>query len=171
MYAERFWSYIDDARFLAEGDLEDAADLLEAKLSLQEPAEILAFARLFREADLAVYRWDMWAAAHILNGGCDERCFEFFRWYLIGLGRETYERAVRDPDSLAFLAELSTYQFAFDAETLGYAAAEAYESVTGHVMPPLAPPMPDVPLGEPWDEEQPHRVVPQIAAAVGWIES
>ena len=75
MDADRFWSYIEDARFLAEGDLEDAADLLGAKLSLQEPAEILAFARSFREADRAAYRWDLWAAAHLLNGGCDEQCF------------------------------------------------------------------------------------------------
>jgi Protein of unknown function (DUF4240) len=171
MHADRFWRYIEDARFLADGDLEDAADLLGAKLSLQPPAEILAFARAFRQADLALYRWDMWAAAHILNGGCDATCFEFFRWYVVGLGRERYERAYRDPDSLAFLSELSTYQFAYDAETLGYAAAEAYESVTGRELPPLGPPTPAEPAGEPWDEEEPHRVVPQIAAAVGWIES
>jgi hypothetical protein len=171
MDAERFWTYIEDSRFLAEGDLEDTADLLEAKLSLCQPAEILAFARRFREVDHAAYRWDMWAAAHILNGGCDERCFRFFRWYVIGLGRDTFERALHDPDTLAFLGRLSHYQFAYDAETLGYAAAEAYESATGRELPPLGPPLPDAPAGEPWDEEEPHRVVPRIAAAVGWIEN
>ena len=172
MDRETFWSHIDDARFLASCDVEDQADLLEAKLSRLTPEEITAFERVFRDHDRAAYRWDIRAAAHILNGGCDEECFRFFRWYVIGLGREVYDAALRDPDSLAFLAELSIHQFAYDAEALGYAAAEAYESVTrGGTLPEVGPHFPDEPDGERWDEEEPHRVVPRIAAAVGWIES
>jgi hypothetical protein len=171
MDADTFWSYIDDARHLADGDVEDQADLLEARLALLDADEILAFARLWRLADQRAYSWGMWAAAHILNGGCDDECFEYFRWYVIGLGREVYDRAVGDPDSLVFLSTLSTYQFAYDAAGLGHAAADAYESVTDADMPDVAPRMPEVPAGEAWDEEEPHHVVPQIADAVGWIES
>jgi hypothetical protein len=37
----------------------------------------------------------------VIEDGCSEDCFRDFRSYLISLGREAYEAALRDPDSLA----------------------------------------------------------------------
>ena len=167
---DRFWSTLDDALSLGLGDMEDTADMLEAILSRRPPSEIAGFATTFRRHERRAYRWDLWAAGHILNGGCDEECFRFFRWYLIGLGRERFEAALHDPDSLTFLADQRFHQFAYDGESLGYAAAEAYEKTAGTRLPDL-PALPRAPDGRPWDDAQLHLILPAVAAAVGWIES
>ncbi len=171
---ETFWCLIDDTRRVADGEPEEHARVLTRRLARLAPAEILGFEERWRTYDVRAYRWDLWAAAYLLNGGCDEECFDDFRAYVIGLGREVYEQAVADADSLAFLAVLgpSTYQFAHDGGPLAYAAEEAYLSVTGREIPDdLGPRLPDEPAGEPWDVEAPELVVPKIAAAVGWIET
>ena len=170
----KFWSLIDDTRRVADGEPDEHAAVLRHRLERMEPGEILAFEQRWRIVDVAAYRWDIWAAAYLLNGGCDDECFDDFRAYLIGLGRKTYEEAIADADSLAFLAMRgpSTYQFAHDGAPLAYAAEEAYMAVTGDEVPDdLGPELPEEPEGEPFDVEAPELVVPRIAAAVGWIET
>ena len=171
---ETFWSLIDDTRRVADGEPEEHARVLTRRLERLSPPEILAFEARWRTLDLTAYRWEIWAAAYLLNGGCDEQCFDDFRAYVIALGRKVYEEAVEDADSLAFLALLgpSTYQFAHDGAALGNAAESAYRTVTGDAIPDdVGPAVPEEPTGEPWDVESPERVVPKIAAAVGWIET
>jgi len=47
------------------------------------------------------YTWDLWVVAWLCAGGlCSDDGFEYFRWWLISRGRQLYERAVSDPDSL-----------------------------------------------------------------------
>ncbi|OSP39974.1 hypothetical protein B7767_28795 [Streptomyces sp. 13-12-16] len=45
----------------------------------------------------------LWAAAYVINGGCSDDGFDYFRGWLIAQGRETFERVVADPDALAEL--------------------------------------------------------------------
>src|SRR3712207_5386674 len=127
-----FWALIDDTRTVGEGDPERHAEVLRCRLQRMTPEEILGFERLWRHYDARAYRWELWAAAYLLNGGCDPHCFEHFRSYVIGLGEHVYEAALADPDSLVFLADRGpSHQFAHDAEALGFAAGDAYEAVTG----------------------------------------
>jgi hypothetical protein len=170
----KFWSLIEDTRRAADGDPHEHAAVLRRRLERLGPEAILAFEHHWRVVDVAAYRWDLWAAAYLLNGGCDDQCFDDFRAYLIGLGRKTYEDALADPDNLAVLAFLgpSTYQFAHDGAPLAYAAEEAYLALTGEEVPDdLGPQLPEEPAGEPFDLDAPELVVPKIAAAVGWIET
>ncbi|MFH9352577.1 DUF4240 domain-containing protein [Kitasatospora sp. NPDC017646] len=46
-------------------------------------------------------RWDVWAAAHLIGGGCSDDSFVGFRAGLIAFGRDWYERAADAPESLA----------------------------------------------------------------------
>ncbi len=174
MQPETFWTLIADTRRVVDGEPSKHASVLGRRLERLSGPEILAFEELWRTFDARAYRWDLWAAAYLLNGGCDDQCFDDFRSYLIGLGREVFEAAVADPDSLASLALFgpSTYQFAHDGAELACAAGDAYFRVTGEEIPDdLGPALPDEPAGEPWDVEAPELVVPKIAAAVGWIET
>jgi Protein of unknown function (DUF4240) len=167
-----FWGLIDDTRTVSEGDAERHAEVLRCRLARMTPEEILGFERLWRRYDARAYRWELWAAAYLLNGGCDDRCFEHFRSYVIGLGERVYEDALADADSLVFLAERGpAHQFAHDAESLGFAAADAYAAVTGTEIPDVGPELPVEPIGREWDEERPQDVAPRIAAAVGWLEA
>ena len=47
------------------------------------------------------YRWDLWSAAYLANGGCSGDGFDYFRGWLIGQGRTAYETVLADPDALA----------------------------------------------------------------------
>ena len=50
------------------------------------------------------YRSSLWAAAYVINAGCSDDGFGYFRGWLMFQGRETFGQAVADPDSLADLA-------------------------------------------------------------------
>ena len=51
------------------------------------------------------YRWDLWAAAYLIQGGCSDDGFEYFCDWLISLGKHRFEAALRNPDSLAEVIE------------------------------------------------------------------
>jgi hypothetical protein len=132
-----FWEIIDRTREAAEGDAEDQADLLVERLLQLDPESVLDFARHFEARYNRAYRWDLWGAAAVLLGGASDDAFDYFRCWLIGQGREVFEAAVHDPDSLADLLDDFDEETDGDGEDLGYAADEAYEQLTGSVAPDL----------------------------------
>jgi hypothetical protein len=144
-----FWELIDGSREVAEGDPEEQADALVERLLGRDPDAVLDFARHFESRYNRAYAWDLWAAASVMLGGASDDAFDFFRCWLIGQGREVFEGALHDPDQLAELVDDFDEAVDGDAEELGYAADEAYEQLTGAVMPDLglaAPPR--EPLGD-----------------------
>ncbi|MFH8443276.1 DUF4240 domain-containing protein [Streptomyces sp. NPDC018026] len=48
-----------------------------------------------------VYRWDVWAAAYLIGGGCPDDRFSDFTAGLVALGRDWYEQTATCPDALA----------------------------------------------------------------------
>ncbi|MFI5755399.1 DUF4240 domain-containing protein [Streptomyces sp. NPDC051569] len=132
-----FWEIIDSTREAAEGDPEDHADLLVERLMRLDPDSVLDFGRHFEARYNRAYRWDLWGAAVVLLGGASDDAFDYFRCWLIGQGREIFEGALHDPDSLAELLDHFDEDLDGDGEELGYAADEAYEQLTGAVPPDL----------------------------------
>jgi Protein of unknown function (DUF4240) len=128
MDEEAFWSIIEQAKAEAGDDPDDQLELIKISLSELPDEDILEFERLFYALDARAFRADLWGAAYVINGGCSEDAFDYFRAWLIGQGREVYENALANPDSLADLVdEDSDVEFEF----LLYAAIEAYEEKTG----------------------------------------
>ncbi|MFE9769896.1 DUF4240 domain-containing protein [Streptomyces sp. NPDC005808] len=149
-----FWELVDATREGAEGDPDEQADLLVERLIQLDPDSVLDFARHFEYRYNRAYRWDLWGAAWVLLDGASDDAFDFFRCWLIGQGRDVFEGAVHDPDSLAELVEDFDDEIDGDGEELGYAADEAYEQLTGVVAPDLGiPPAPPEPEGTPVDFE------------------
>ncbi|MER8031538.1 DUF4240 domain-containing protein [Streptomyces bauhiniae] len=147
-----FWELIDATREAAEGDPEEQADLLVDRLLQYDPDMVLDFARHFEARYNRAYRWDLWGAAFLLLGGASDDAFDYFRCWLIGQGREVFEGALHDPDSLADLLDEFDEEMDGDGEELGYAADEAYERLTGVVAPDLGiAPAPAEPSGTPVD--------------------
>ncbi len=114
---------------------------------------------------MLAYRWDLWAAAYIIEGGCSDDGFTDFRAGLIGLGRDVYYAAVADPGSLV---RQPARGVDFSQEGMLYAARAAYEAVTGAEIPDEGRAHPEVPVGERWDEATVEKEYPELAAKFGF---
>lgn len=134
-----FWSIVEAARSEADR-AEDAFDeILVRELAGRPPGEILEFQLRFDELHDALYRWDVWAAAYLIGGGCSDDSFMDFRAAVISLGREWYERVVAAPDSLADhpLVVEHAQDDSLDrpeqlfCEEVNYVASRAYERIAG----------------------------------------
>jgi hypothetical protein len=158
--AATFWQLIEDSRENAGGDPDEQAEQLTDLLSDLPPDEIVAFDRMLHELLAAAYRWDLWGAASIINGGCSDDAFEYFRLWLIAQGERVYREALADPETLVDRAEPD----ATDAESLLYAAGDAYRVETGRDLPARAGD-PSEPAGERWNEGDLKHLFPKLWAA------
>lgn len=103
MDIDGFWQLIDDARRDAGEDGEAITTRAAELLAQSPPAEIIAAHGVLQDRMAESYVARLWAAGYLINGGCSDDGFEYFRGWLITRGREVFERAVADPDSLADL--------------------------------------------------------------------
>jgi hypothetical protein len=145
-----FWPLIADARQAAGNDTGRQSELLEERLSRLPAQQIVDFARMRRGLDERLYSWDIWGAAYVIEDGCSDDCFRDFRAYVISLGRGPYEAALRDPDSLAAVAQDAEEG---DWENADDVAPDAYQSATGEDFPLDDSDLSGTPHGEPWDDE------------------
>lgn len=161
---ERDWSLIADTRQDAGGDTGRQSELLEQRLRTLAPQAIDDFQRFRHTLDERLYTWELWGAAYVIEDGCSDDCFRDFRAYVISLGPKAYEAALRDPDSLAGVAQ--------DAETGDWenaddVAPDAYQAVTGEDIPAGDSEPSGPPRGEPWDDDQAEQLAqryPRLAA-------
>ena len=161
-----FWALMEAANAEAREQHADQAEILQKKLQTLPAEEILAFHQTFTTLCFNAYRWDLWAAAYIIGGGCGDDSFMDFRAGLIGLGRAAYYDALEDPNSLALQPKTGVDFF---YEELAYAAPMAYEAVTGkEVMPDHGSRHPREPAGERWVEATVAEKYPQLATKFGW---
>ena len=101
MDANKFWELIEDSKKKSEGDPEKQIKILVSNIATLPEEEIYEFDRIFNTYYFASYTSELWAAAYIINGGCSDDGFDYFRGWLIAQGREVYENALKDPQSLA----------------------------------------------------------------------
>ena len=99
MNRDAFWKLIDASR--ASGGIDLQCADLERLLEPLSVEELVSFHWHFYQLYNAAYRADLWGAAYVINGGCSDDGFDYFRGYLIGRGQAVYEAALADPDSLA----------------------------------------------------------------------
>ncbi|QDU36620.1 hypothetical protein Mal4_09070 [Maioricimonas rarisocia] len=141
-----FWKLIEQGREASAGDCEDQAAWLQRELEKLPPEEILDFQRHFRDMEVESYGWNLWGAAYLINGGCSDDGFDYFRGWLIAQGRGAFEQALADPDSLVDLPQLEED---VECEDILYVGYTAYRQVTGDDPPPVERELPD--LGDDWD--------------------
>ena len=159
-----FWTLVESAKAEATPALSNQPEILQKKLEALPPREIVEFDRIFTQLHHAAYRWDLWAAAYIIEGGCSDDGFADFRAGLIGLGRDAYYAALTDPGTLA---RQPTRGVDFSNEEMLYAARQAYEAVTGEEMPDHGLVHPREPRGERWDHATAAKKYPELVAKFG----
>lgn len=96
-----FWSIIDSAVSPNKAESDFNYEKLENQLRHMSPEEILGFWGAMQRARNQAYRWELWGAAYIINGGCSDDGFEYFLGWLIAQGSDVFQQALADPDSLA----------------------------------------------------------------------
>lgn len=171
MPAERFWVLI--GRTTKHQDDQDAQmEALRLELRQLSAEEVEAFERAFHEQQKRAYSWDLWGAAYIMNGGASDDGFEYFQRWLISKGRQTFEAAVADPDSLATMITTREPEDLYDFELFAYVAGEVWKEKTGldaDRFPYTGAPPASQPSGVPFEEDPDHlaKRYPKLWAKFG----
>ena len=77
----------------------------------------------------------------MINGGCSDDGFDYFRGWLLVQGREVFERAVADPDGLADVAAVRlavSWRAFLECESVLYIPSQAHKVATGEELPAAA---------------------------------
>jgi hypothetical protein len=168
--ANEIWKLIDTTRKAAGGDVSKQADLLVEILVKRTIDEIFAFDAIWDDLMDNAYDAALWDAADIIGCSCSDDGFWDFRGWLIAQGREVYENALADPESLVDMIDVDD-----DGKhgALIYATMTAYEQKTGQTMPPNKYPTdyhyPHL-KGMHWPEENRKERFPKLAAKFGDCE-
>ncbi len=141
MNIDEFWTLIAYSGHEGRaGHLWARARWLEDELALLHGEAIIDFEIHLDQTRRRVDTYDMWGAAHRITDSGSQDGFFYFQPWLIGLGREVFDRVAADPDALAEVPEVrvmaETPRPWPDAtwpwwEELNYAAFLAYQRLHG----------------------------------------
>jgi hypothetical protein len=168
MDRDRFWEIVDAARARVD-HVDGVPEALVEVLRGRPLAELVAFSEvqdgLF---DRDAHRWDLWAAAYVINGGASEDGFEYFLGWLMAQGRARWEATLADPDSLADVVDLDTGDL--DCEEMLYVAPRAAEDEDEFwaALPDKGEHLPSGPSGQHFDfedEARMRRLLPRLTTA------
>lgn len=167
MNGEEFWNLVATVHEGSGGDMDVKCKLLADELRRLGPDGAHSFARHFYESFNRACAWTLWDAAYIINGGCSDDSFTDFRSTLISMGKEIFEAALVDPESLAKVdvgAGQPTY------EGYQYVASQVYEELADKEMP-LDNEYPPEPSGVQTEEWELEKRFPKLAAKFGHKDS
>jgi hypothetical protein len=172
MDLKRFWDLLASCR-----QPDDAAyrQALIAELAKLFPEDIAAFhIRVWHLIGVA-NRWELWGAAYLIQGGCSDDGFCYFRAWLIAQGKEVFEKVLADPDSLAEASRPENGYYEFE-DLLGVAGDAWQEAGHGldedlhdRVSAVNCEPYPST-QGERWDfrdDAEMRRRYPRIREKIG----
>jgi len=129
---ETFWRIIQAACMSDASSVERWNARLVDELAALPAKAIIGWDARFHALAERAHRTDLWAAAHLINGGTTAVGFFEFRCWLIGMGSQVYAAALSDPDSLADVVRASWDPRGIDAEAkIDGAARQAWMNVTG----------------------------------------
>lgn len=123
-----YWEIIDKS--LKNTSNQDAQEqYLTTEISKLTLQQIIGFRLRTDKLLFDTYTSEMWCAGYVINGGCSDDMFEYFRNWVISRGKNVYYKAKENPDSLIDYIdeELEFYEF----ESFWYVANNAFEKRTG----------------------------------------
>ncbi len=104
MKLDDFWKIIDGIE-PSSFDMEAKCVQLKKALQPLSPQDLRDFVDHYFALKNRAYCWPLWDAAIIMHGGCGDDSFMDFRSSLITFGKEVYQQALKNPDSLAKLSQ------------------------------------------------------------------
>jgi hypothetical protein len=158
MTVDVFWKIIDEGRACAQ-NCRDQATKTQEILETFEPKEIAAFQQHFSNLMCESCRYDLWAVAFIVNGGCGNDGFDYFRAWLIGRGEQTFRIVLSQPERIGDFVQS---ELDADCEPLLYAASKAYFATTGSFDIPFSPQSRLKPQGTIFVEDELPTLYPEL---------
>ena len=123
-----YWSIIE--RSLKNTRSQDTQEqFLIEEIGKLTPKQMVGFRLRTDKLLYDTYNPEMWCAAYIMNGGCSDDGFEYFRNWVISRGKETYYKAKENPDNL--ISEVEEHVDGYEFESFWYVALQAFEQRTG----------------------------------------
>ena len=130
MNEDQFWAIVQKAVDEAGDDEDEYLEVVMHELSKLSLKEMVGFRLRTDKLLYDSYTSEMWCAGYLMNGGCSDDGFEYFRLWVISRGRKVYEAALANPDNLIdYIAEDAEVDF-FEFELFWYAAIDAFEEAT-----------------------------------------
>jgi hypothetical protein len=171
---EQFWALIETARSQTSdpSDADTIASSAAVLLATYPRDAIVAGQQIFWDLMADSYRNPLWAAAYLINGGCSDDGFDYFRGWLIMQGRVVFERTVAEPDALAELPAVRAAAadgMEFECEAALGIATDAHVKATGEQLPDDAYTINYPELGDDWnfdfdDDAEMARRLPRLTA-------
>jgi len=103
---DEFWYLIEKSRE-AGSTLRQREAFLGKRLSRAPRSHLLDFVQHLSGTREPANTYRLWRAVEIIMDGlCSGDSFHYFQMWLVGLGRDAYDAAIADPDSLAGVSEV-----------------------------------------------------------------
>ncbi|WP_409240330.1 DUF4240 domain-containing protein [Streptomyces sp. PA5.6] len=140
MDIQQFWNLIEQARQQAPdpADVDAVAQQATALLAARPLEAIVDTHQAVHQLLADSYRAPLWAAAYMINGGCSDDGFDYFRGWLIMQGSTVFEQALADPDTLAdnpAVRDAAPEGYELECEDALSIAWNAHLAATGHEIP------------------------------------
>ncbi len=123
-----YWNIIDKS-LKNTSNQDDQEQYLIKEIEKLSPKEMIGFRLRTDKLLYDTYNSEMWCAGYIMNGGCSDDGFEYFRNWIISRGKTTYYNAKENSDSL--ISEVIEGEEFYDFESFWYVALVAFEHKTG----------------------------------------
>lgn len=123
-----YWSIVAKS-LKSTSNQSDQEQFLIKEIGSLTPKEMIGFRLRTDKLLYDTYNSEMWCAGYIMNGGCSDDGFEYFRNWVISRGKETYYKAKEKPDNL--VSEVKGNSGMYEFESFWYVALVAFEQKTG----------------------------------------
>ena len=125
---EVYWAIIDTSLHETTSQ-EDQELYLVSAIEKLTPKEMIGFRLRTDKILFDSYNPELWCAAYIVNDGCSDGGFEYFRCWLISRGKEAFYSVKIDPDSL--IKQVVEGKESYEFEGFWYVAMNAFKNKTG----------------------------------------
>lgn len=126
---ELYWQMINKSIKNSNNETEQITVLSDEILNLS-PEELIGFRLRTDKLLYDSYSADLWCAGYLMNGGCSDDGFEYFRLWIISKGQDVYLKANKNPDSLAEILPDDPKNHWYELEEFNYIANEIFEDKT-----------------------------------------
>jgi Protein of unknown function (DUF4240) len=123
-----YWQIVQESLNNSETQ-DEQQEYLVTRLQKLNPKDIVGFRLRTDKFLYDTYNSEMWCAGYIMNGGCSDDSFEYFRNWVVSRGKDVYYKAKQNPDTLIEQVEEDA-EF-YDFEDFWYVALNAFKNKTG----------------------------------------